>query len=296
MTAFRDTKGVLGAAARAGAAFLCLLAALPGPTARAADSSTAPAAPPGPGDAEAKIRALEARLAELEAAVKAQASPGATAAELQRRIDLLAAELEKLRLGEAAAVKPLVPAHGLGPAASRVYGVAKGVSIGGYGEAIYDNFDARDQSGAASGATDRFDFVRAVLYAGYKFTDRVVFNSELEFEHASTETGGSVSVEFAYLDFMLHPRANLRAGLILVPAGLINETHEPPTFLGAHRPMVETRIEPATWADNGAGVFGEAGGFSYRAYLLTGLDSSGFTAGEGLREGRQGGGEAKAQD
>ncbi|MBI3449440.1 MAG: hypothetical protein HY049_11050, partial [Acidobacteria bacterium] len=208
----------------------------------------------------------------------------------------LAAELERLRLGEAAAVKPLVPAHGLGPAASRVYGVAKGVSIGGYGEAIYDNFDARDESGGPSGLTDQFDFVRAVLYAGYKFTDRVVFNSEMEFEHASTETGGSVSVEFAYLDFMLHRHANLRAGLILVPAGLINETHEPPTFLGARRPSVETRIEPATWADNGAGVFGDAGGFSYRAYVLAGLDSSGFTAGEGLREGRQGGGQAKAQD
>jgi hypothetical protein len=60
--------------------------------------------------------------------------------------------------------------------------------------------------------------------------------------------------------------------------------------------MVETRIEPATWADNGAGIFGEAGALSYRAYVLTGLDSSGFSAGEALREGRQGGGEAKAAD
>lgn len=252
------------------------------------------------GDLQRKIRELEGRIAELEASLgslKAQKGPSAPdAAELQRRLDVLAAELEKIRLGAAAADKPLQPAHGLGPAASRVYGVAKGVSIGGYGEAIYDNFKAADERGRPSGSADQFDFVRGVLYAGYKFNDRIVFNSEIEFEHASTETGGAVSVEFAYLDFLLSRHASLRAGLILVPAGLINEQHEPPTFLGAHRPLVETRIEPATWADNGAGVFGEAGPISYRAFVLTGLNSAGFTAGEALREGRQGGGEAKAED
>ena len=51
--------------------------------------------------------------------------------------------------------------------------------------------------------------LRVILYAGYKFNDRVVFNSELEFEHATTGAGddekGEVSVEFAYLDETLNP-------------------------------------------------------------------------------------------
>ena len=50
--------------------------------------------------------------------------------------------------------------------------------------------------------------MRAVLYAGYKFNESIVFNSEIEFEHATTEETassepGAVSVEFATLDYLL---------------------------------------------------------------------------------------------
>jgi len=243
-----------------------------------------------------KVRELEARIADLEKSLAAPAGESPEIAELKRRLDILASEIEKMRLGEAAGDRPLAPAHGLGPAASRVYGVPRGVSIGGYGEALYQDFAPRNENRSPSGKIDQFDFLRGVLYTGYKFNDRIVFNSEIEFEHASTESNGAVSVEFAYLDFLLNPHASIRAGMILVPAGFINEMHEPPTYLGSRRPSVETIIEPATWSENGAGLFGEAGSFSYRAYLLTGLDSSGFTAEEGLREGRQGGSEAIAKD
>ncbi len=248
-----------------------------------------------------KVQDLESRIAAMEAAIRAlqaqKGAPGAAdAAELQRRLDILAAELEKMRLGQAASEKPLEPVHGLGPAASRVYGAARGVSLGGYGEALYENFSATDDGNAPSGKLDRFDFLRGVLYAGYKFSDRIVFNSEIEFEHGSTERGGAVSVEFAYLDFLLSPRASIRAGMVLVPAGFINEMHEPPIFLGARRPEVERRVIPATWNENGVGVFGGAGPLSYRAYLLTGFKSAGFTGEEALRDGRQGGAEATAEN
>jgi hypothetical protein len=72
-----------------------------------------------------------------------------------------------------------------------------------------------------------------------------------------------------------------------VPVGLINEMHEPTTFLGARRPGVARSIIPTTWRENGAGIFGEKGLFSYRAYLTAGLDASGFNARDGLRGGRQ---------
>lgn len=45
---------------------------------------------------------------------------------------------------------------------------------------------------------------RFIPYIGYKFTDSIILNAEIEFEHgANTERGGEVTVEFLYLDFLL---------------------------------------------------------------------------------------------
>ena len=185
---------------------------------------------------------------------------------------------------------------GLGPSAAKVYAVDHGVSLGGYGEWLYQSFDSSLDDGTASGAIDSADYLRLVLYAGYKYNERVLFNSEIEYEHATTGEEGEVSVEFAYIDFLLRPAINVRTGLVLVPVGLINEIHEPPTFLGARRPLVERLILPATWRELGGGVWGNAGPFSYRGYLTTSLDASGFSADEGIRGGRQEGSEAAAED
>ena len=182
----------------------------------------------------------------------------------------------------------------MGPAASKVYGVEQGVSLGGYGEALYQDFESSRDDGS-SGTTDQLDFVRAVLYVGYKFNERWLFNSELEFEHASTDESGSTSVEFAYLEYQQNEALNARGGLLLLPMGLINEQHEPTTFLSAKRPGVETVILPTTWRENGAGLLGELGDFDYKAYVVNGFDGAGFTAG-GLRGGRQKGSAALAED
>jgi hypothetical protein len=80
-----------------------------------------------------------------------------------------------------------------------------------------------------------------------------------------------------------------------MPVGFLNELHEPTVFLGTHRPEVERRILPSTWQENGFGLFGQVGPVSYRTYVTNGFDASGFSA-AGLREGRQGGAEAKAKD
>lgn len=221
----------------------------------------------------------------------AEAAPDST--ELARRIDALARQIADLQLGPLAG--PLESQYGLGPAASKVYAAPTGVSIGGYGEML--------ASGEGAGGPRAIDFVRQIIYVGYKFDDRFLFNSEIEFEHASTELAGSVSTEFAYLDALLRPAVNVRAGLVLVPMGFVNELHEPPVFLGARRPQLEHDLIPATWRANGAGVFGEpAAGFSYRAYVLESLRSAGGTGenagfdATGLRDGRQNGSEARFED
>ena len=100
--------------------------------------------------------------------------------EIERKIEILAAEVESLRIGKAA-VSADESVYGLGPAASKIYRTERGVSIGGYGEMAYANFDSTDEGGVPSGETDVFDFLRAVVYVGYKFNDRFLFNSELEF-------------------------------------------------------------------------------------------------------------------
>lgn len=224
-------------------------------------------------------------------------------ARIRRQIDALTREMEALRLGQDVLPQADSSAHGLGPAAAKVYRVRHGVSLGGYGEVLYENFAADRENGAASGLRDQIDALRAIVYVGYRFTDNLLFNSEIEFEHASTDQAGSVSVEFAYLDYIPSPYLGVRGGMVLVPMGFINELHEPPIFLGTTRPLTESSIIPTTWRENGVGIFGDIGDFAYRAYVVNGLDAigdgpsraGGFSAG-GLRGGRQKGSRALIED
>jgi hypothetical protein len=217
--------------------------------------------------------------------------------EVERRQGILTDEIRKIReflvLPETQELKGY---YGLGPAASKVYGVQRGLSIGGYGEA---NF--KDVVKNGNGTHDDFDFVRLVAYLGYKFNDQIVFNSEIEFEHATTSSSvsagdGSVSVEFATLDYLWHPALNARAGLMLVPVGFVNEVHEPPFYLGNTRPPVELQVIPTTWRSNGAGIFGQPiEGLEYKAYGITSFNAKGYQT-LNLRSGRQSGNREFAND
>lgn len=246
---------------------------------------------PSAADLQKQIEQLAQR---VDAIGKSPAA--ADIAELKRQIDVLTQEIETLRAGEEppAAVGGETT-YGLGSAASKVYRADQGVSIGGYGEMLYENYASERDNGTASGGTDQFDALRAVLYTGYKFNDKVIFNSEIEVEHGSTGAGGEVSLEFGYLDFLVRPEFNVRTGLVLVPMGLINELHEPTAYLSAKRPDIERLIIPSTWRETGVGVFGDIGPVSYRTFLVTGMNSRGFSS-SGIRSGRQGGARAKAED
>lgn len=221
-----------------------------------------------------------------------------TLKELMRRMEILTEEIEKVKLGEVAEPE-YESKYGMGPAASRVYHLSRpGVSIAGYGEIVYNNFsDERDNS-SASGLTNQIDFLRHITYFGFRFNDRLLFNSEIEFEHAKTADGapGEVAIEFGYIEAMLHPAVNLRAGMVLVPVGIINELHEPPTFHGALRPETTKRIVPTTWRANGFGLVGATqNGIGYKIYLVESLNAARFSS-NGIRSGRQSGAKAIAED
>ena len=226
----------------------------------------------------------------------AQQTSSDSLSELSRRINILSEEIERLNLGEAA-VKADTSLFGFGPAASKIYRTERGVSIGGYGEGVYKNYAAKKQDGSESGKVDNFDWLRAIIYVGYKFNDKWLLNTEFEFEHASTGVAGSVSAEFVHVEYLHKPGFNIRAGLLLMPMGLVNELHEPTVFMGVERPMVEKYILPTTWRENGIGVFGQSpdGVVSYRTYLVNGMKGSGFSS-SGLRGGRQKGSKAKSDD
>jgi hypothetical protein len=158
---------------------------------------------------------------------------------------------------------------------------ASATAIGGYGELTLN---------APSIGPSVIDLRRLVLFVGHNFTDRIRFYSELEVEHAvaSSDDQGEFEVEQAYLDGLFNRHFNLRGGLIIMPVGIINVYHEPPTFNGVDRPDVDTLVIPSTWREAGLGAFGEiTTGLSYQAYLVTSFDANGFTAESGIAEGHQ---------
>lgn len=221
--------------------------------------------------------------------LQAQATDSARIAELERRLEAITRELERMDLG-GDVVRADTAMQGLGPAASKVYRVERGVSLGGYGEFLYENYASEREDGSPATSTDQFDALRAILYVGYKFNDRLLFNSEIEVEHAD-----EIFLEFAYLDFLLNDQVGVRGGMLLAPMGLINELHEPPIFLGSERPLTENRIIPTTWRENGVGLFGGTDAISWRVYLMNSLNGMNFSA-SGLRGGRQKGSKALAED
>lgn len=250
------------------------------------------------------------RMREIETAEKERAAKEAEALreqakrgeEQERKTSILAEEMEAIKkryiLPETAELKS---AYGLGPAASRVYQIQRGLAIGGYGEASAIFF-VNDNKGPIGTRRRNFgDLLRFVTYIGYKFTDRIILNSEIEFEHAKVQPttssgGGDVEVEFANLDFLLKDWLNFRAGLLLIPMGFLNEMHEPPTFYGNIRPEVEQRIIPTTWRELGVGFHGTIlPGLTYRTYAVNGLNAKGFNSAN-FRGARQSGNRALFED
>ena len=164
-------------------------------------------------------------------------------------------------------------------------------TIGGYGEVHYSN-------SSTAGSPGQVNLARFVLFIGHRFNGRLSLRSELEVEDAKVaggESGGEVALEQAYLDYRLCEPFTLRAGLFLLPIGIINETHEAPTFNGVSRPSFDEVILPSTWREIGIGALGAVPGIRglrYRAYVVNGLLAAGFDAESGIRGGRQEGRQA----
>lgn len=118
------------------------------------------------------------------------------------------------------------------------------------------------------------DLHRFVLFFSHDFNDRTRFMSELEVEHAWSGDGkpGEVELEQAYIEYDWATNQSMRAGVFLVPVGILNETHEPPTFYGVERNPVEKNIIPTTWWEGGLQFHGGfADAWRYDAAFHSGL-------------------------
>ena len=161
-------------------------------------------------------------------------------------------------------------------------------SIGGYGEMHYNNTDSKEE----------IDFHRFVLFFGHEFSDSIRMFAEVELEHAyaSSDSDGAVELEQAYVEFDLTDQHSAKAGMFLLPVGILNETHEPPTFYGVERNPVEKNIIPTTWWAGGAEMVGEiAPGWSYNFGIHEGLKTS-LDDNYAVRKGRQKTSKAQADD
>lgn len=164
-------------------------------------------------------------------------------AEQQKRIENLERQLTAQQQPDSGG--PVAAA----PAAMGTAAVAAGssTSLGGYGEVVFNNLDSEKTT----------DVQRFVLFVGHQFDARTRLGSELEVEHQFIENadgkaeGGEVSVEQVFIEHDWTGWLKSKAGYFLMPVGIINERHEPPTFYGVMRNPVETFIVPSTWSDKG---------------------------------------------
>jgi len=171
-------------------------------------------------------------------------------------------------------------------------GSKSATTLGGYGELHYNNITDNKKG------TDKkeFDFHRFVLFVGHEFSEKTRFFSELEVEHSISGEGqnGEVELEQAYIEHDFSEMLTAKAGLFLMPVGIINETHEPPAFYGVERNPVEKNILPATWWEAGAAVNVKAApGLAFDGAITSGLNVSDDYK---IRGGRQKVSKAKADD
>lgn len=198
--------------------------------------------------------------------------------ELLARIEKMAAELEQLkaelkanqhktdRIEQRQQAIAQAPASVAAPTPAPA--AVPSTIITGYGELNY-NRPTRNASAAQT------DVRRAVIGIQHRFDEKTKLVSEFEWEHAiaSATDAGESAIEQLYIERQFDNGLRGKAGLFLIPAGLLNTAHEPTAYYGVERNFVETAIIPSTWREVGIGLSGDfANGLAWDAGLTTGFD------------------------
>ena len=147
-----------------------------------------------------------------------------------------------------------------------------GLSIGAYGEVF---FGAVQNPAAGGQWQNSFDARRVVLLPTYAITDNIIFNAEIEFEHAGAgfdnddKLHGTAEIEQVWVDFKFSDPISWRApGVDLVPIGYINQHHEPTQFYSVLRPELYNGLIPSTWKVPATSLYGTiVDGIKYQVML-----------------------------
>lgn len=171
-------------------------------------------------------------------------------------------------------------------------------TFGGYGELHLNKLKNRKAGGTNK---DELDLHRFVIFMGHEFSEQIRFFSELEVEHAMAKdtaagSSGVVAVEQAYLDFTVSDALSVKAGMMVMPVGIISETHEPPTFYGVERNPVETNIIPTTWREGGVALTTRMGNALSADIAITSGLATTAAKNYAVRDGRLSVASAKAKD
>jgi len=146
-----------------------------------------------------------------------------------------------------------------------LFGVAAspvpGLKIGMYGEIKFGS----QQNPAANGQWQNgFDMGRVVLLPTYQVTDNIIFNAEIEFEHAGAgfdnddKLHGTAEIEQAFFDLRVNDYFTFRSpGVDLVPISFNNLYHEPTLFYSVQRPELANGLIPTTWVAGSTGFYGK---------------------------------------
>ena len=187
----------------------------------------------------------------------------------------------------------------------------KKIKFGGYGEILYRHFDygpnqRASSTGSLPDSRAEVDVPRFALTLESYFTDDIYLEAEVEFEHLGTgsaleleyeefgeyefesEKGGEVLLEELHITKVFLDEIKLRAGRFYVSIGLLSKAHLPTDYFTSVRPESESQIIPAVWSETGLEVFGKLfGSLNYRAQVVNGLESTGFSSERWIVEGHQ---------
>ena len=237
---------------------------------------------------EQRIQTLEAELKQKQAAkpdTSAKPTRSATQKDTQKdakNADTAAAPSDTPDIRSNSAAKTL--SSSTPPANLPILGLApspvSGLSIGAYGEIKFGAI----QNPAANGQWQNgFDAARFVLLPTYAITDNIIFNAEIEFEHAGSgfdaddKLHGTAEIEQIWIDFKMLDQFNWRApGIDLVPIGYINQHHEPTQFYSVNRPELYNGLIPSTFFAGASSVYGTiADGLSYQVQVSSSIEDFG---------------------
>ena len=184
------------------------------------------------------------------------------------------------------------------------------LNVSGYGVVNYYAFNWE----TLPDKRNAIDAERLNLYLTYDFTEKIQLKTEIEFEHGGTGAavefdpleefgefeqevlaGGQVVLEQLNIFFKIKRHFNVRVGKMRFYMGNASKQDEPREYFTAYRSEIENSILPLGWYETGIELSGDIGlksgqsfpHLSYKAYVVSGLDNTGFSSLNWIRRGYQ---------